>query len=374
MTISTSNSTSATKRMEDDSRILVHYFTPPSSPIIRRVESNVELKSLACASALVGEAIVLDSPTSHRHCRAALSETATTTATAKDTATAENGGLIGRGLSWWRTRRDQIRRELLEQQVEEQLRKLMELEVTDLSITRHDNNNSNNNNSNNDPLNLPHISKSGAGMSVQIAVSKEASEQLDDNYNVLIEDEPITSHAFCNYILTQSMQSKIAERVLPASVAHSKWKRLYSLARDGDAFDGFLKRVEKDAHTLLIIRTTKNQIFGGYTDSAWVARHQGTPEFYGSATACLWRVDEDNNIRVYKWTGLNRYIQYVDYPKKVLAFGGGGGDFGLCIERDFQRGSTGRCDTFGNDPLCVDENFEVVDLECFGFLLGQLSY
>ena len=349
--------------MEDDSRIPVHYFTPPCSPVMRRVESNVELKSVACASALVGESIVLDSPTSHQRRRATLSEIATTT------ATDENGGFIGRGISWWKTRRDQIRRELLEQQVEEQLRKLMELEVTDLSMTR--NNDSNNNN---DPLSLPYISKSGDGMSVQLVVSKEASERWDDNYNILIQDEPITSHTFCNFILTQSMQSQIAERVLPASVAHSKWIRLYSLARDGDAFDGFLKRVEKDAHTLLIIRTTKNQIFGGYTDSAWVAKHQGNPEFYGSATASLWRVDEDNNIHVYKWTGLNRYIQYVDYPKKVLAFGGGGGDFGLCIERDFQRGSTGRCDTFGNDPLCPDENFEVVDVECFGFLLGQLSY
>ena len=154
------------------------------------------------------------------------------------------------------------------------------------------------------------------------------------------------------------------------------------MARDGDAFDGFLMRVEREPHTLLSIKTTKGDVFGGYTDSPW--KHSGTPEFYGSATACLWSLqkdDESNNcnnkvgeVKVYKWTGCNRYIQYLDSQKKLLAFGGGGGAFGLCVEHDFQRGSTGRCETFGNDLLCSEENFDIVDVEVYGFLLGQLSY
>jgi hypothetical protein len=46
----------------------------------------------------------------------------------------------------------------------------------------------------------------------------------------------------------------------------------------------------------------------------------------------------------------------------MIAFGGGGdeGDFGLCVEDDFRRGSTGRCETFGNEPLCSQDQFGVL--------------
>jgi hypothetical protein len=360
--------------MEDDSRIQQkqpqpqhqHYFTPPTSPV-KTQDSSIcdwdeeELQSVACASALVGESIVLDSPTQQQR--------------------SINTGLLERGLSWWSNTREQNKRELLELQVEEQRRKLRN--ALNLPQDMDDNYNSNYN-YNDDHLNKdgqvssPHISKSGAGMSVQLSVPPSPQNL----YKVVIEDEPTTSHSFCPYLLSQDVLSQIAQRVLPPSVAHSKWKRVYSLARDGDAFDGFLMRVEREPHTLLSIKTTKGDVFGGYTDSPW--KHSGTPEFYGSATACLWSLqkdDESNNsnykvgeVKVYKWTGCNRYIQYLDSQRKLLAFGGGGGAFGLCVEHDFQRGSTGRCETFGNDLLCSEENFDIIDVEVYGFLLGQLSY
>ena len=42
-----------------------------------------------------------------------------------------------------------------------------------------------------------------------------------------------------------------------------------------------------------------------------------------------------------------------------IAMGGGGGAFGLYVEDDFSRGSTGTCGTFGNCPLCPSTEFEV---------------
>ena len=56
----------------------------------------------------------------------------------------------------------------------------------------------------------------------------------------------------------------------------------------------------------------------------------------------------------------------------MMAFGGGGADgaFGLCVEEDFQTGSTGPCDTFDNEPLCDQETFEIVDVEFWEFLTG----
>ena len=52
---------------------------------------------------------------------------------------------------------------------------------------------------------------------------------------------------------------------------------------------------------------------------------------------------------------------------EYVALGGGGGSFGLLLEDDFARGSTGPCQTFANDPLCSAEHFEVATFELWGF-------
>jgi hypothetical protein len=113
---------------------------------------------------------------------------------------------------------------------------------------------------------------------------------------------------------------------------------------------------------------------GGFADDSWDQPHLMGPKFFGGPGSCLFSISKDGKkLKAYKWTGANRYIQLTDIHRKLLAFGGGGdeGSFGLCVESDFQRGSTGHCDTFGNDALCEEENFQIVDLEIFGFLLGQ---
>jgi hypothetical protein len=100
-------------------------------------------------------------------------------------------------------------------------------------------------------------------------------------------------------------------------------------------------------------------------------------EFYGTGQAFLFRFVEEEEeeqwqrVVVYKWSGVNRYIQLCDAGRRIIAFGGGGdeGVFGLCIEDDFRRGTTGQCETFQNEPLCEEGYFDVLDLEVWGFTL-----
>ena len=203
------------------------------------------------------------------------------------------------------------------------------------------------------------------------------------------------------WLLSQEQMDDIARYVLPKGIAFCRWKRLYSLTRDGDSFWQCLRLCGSEPKTLLVVKTTRGAILGGYADAPWEMRSahsQGT--FHGSAQACLFSFsiaagDNDNgddakhtnsqqqsatptpstNLKVFHWTGANRYIQYTDTTesKRMLAFGGGGdtGTFGLCVEQDFQFGSTGPCDTFGNLPLCDQENFNIMDMEIWGFLTGQ---
>lgn len=52
-------------------------------------------------------------------------------------------------------------------------------------------------------------------------------------------------------------------------------------------------------------------------------------------------------------------------PLTELPAGGGGGQ-ALYIDGDLNRGRTGHCDTFNNQPLC-SENFLIAAVEAWGF-------
>jgi hypothetical protein len=68
-------------------------------------------------------------------------------------------------------------------------------------------------------------------------------------------------------------------------------------------------------------------------------------------------------VRIYDWTSNNRFFQFCNTASERIAFGGGrSSSFGLCIEKDFDQGSSERCDTFRNAPLAVDPVFQIVDM------------
>ncbi|KAL7540687.1 hypothetical protein ACHAXR_010305 [Thalassiosira sp. AJA248-18] len=249
----------------------------------------------------------------------------------------------------------------------------------------------------------PKCTLSGQGMSVNVDMpdvpppdnddygdheyannSTTSDEDEDDQYFVsdikIVPEAPQDEVSGSARILqTSQMKALIGSGGLPPSLNFCKWKRLYNLTRDGDSFEQFLRLVEGHDRTVLVVKTTRGQLFGGYADTRWEARHvrQHAFEFYGSAQACLFRFPnygmgkrEDKTI-IYKWSGANRYIQLCDAAKRTVAFGGGGdeGDFGLCIEDDFRRGTTGHCSTFENEALCEEGYFDVMDLEVWGFTL-----
>ena len=246
---------------------------------------------------------------------------------------------------------------------------------------------------------VPVVSPSGDGYTVKLPSSvTDMDEQEDASWipPVRVQEPGATTASTSDsstlppYLLTPAQMQQIATHVLPRGISYCKWTRLYSLARDGDSFDACLRLLQGQKNTLLVLRTSRNHILGGFADQPWdKARNMpGSASYYGGPDACLFTfapppstVDKldsknsnrSNKMRFYKWTGANRYIQLCDVAHKMLAFGGGGeeGDFGLCVEQDFQRGSTGHCATFDNDPLCDPDTFSILDVEIYGFLLGQ---
>ena len=108
----------------------------------------------------------------------------------------------------------------------------------------------------------------------------------------------------------------------------------------------------------------------------------------GSLYRFLFRVLPDDTLRVYKWSGKNDYVALCE--PEYISFGGGyvlcylsfyqaysslssDGHYGLYLDDTLSDGSSARCPTFDNEPLCSPgprqgENvtFECVGLEVWG--------
>jgi hypothetical protein len=369
--------------------------------------------AVATSGALVGENI-LDSPGNNNHRRNRVAPDPLFLQEPDE----HSVGLVAQGLAWVQRQRQQRRRLYLQNQAEQQLQKLQQAQeqesqqdpstatpifslldnptfqsligggvsqeaeprpslldvlTSSMDTTRDPY-----------PSDMYTISASGSGYSVNIAVpTLNENDNYDTMLPVRIVAEPDT--AVPRILNNPALLQNIARHVLPRRIQDCQWTRAYSLARDGDSFDQCLRCVSGYKQTLLVLKTSRDKILGGFADTAWQGA-SGSCCYYGGTDACLFRVvstnttdnEEDNDtntdsVVVYPWTGANRYIQLVDLSRKMLAFGGGGcdGAFGLCIEQDFQLGSTGPCATFDNEPLCDQENFSIVDMEIYGFLTGQ---
>eukprot|EP00977_Amphora_coffeiformis_P029538 scaffold41364_cov229-Amphora_coffeaeformis.AAC.1 len=199
-------------------------------------------------------------------------------------------------------------------------------------------------------------------------------EADDDNIPMEVRMEPEDKLDEYPFLLSEEHRVMIQKKVLPTSLLGYKWKRLYSVARDGDSFSTCEANMVGRRHTLFVIQTTSSKVIGAYCDTEW--KQSGPTAFEGGVGTCLYRFDKNDDpsslfVDAYRWTGVNRLIAVCDRHKKRIGFGGGEGSFGLCVDSNFTKGSTASCPTFGNPPLCGpdEQSFEVVDMEVYGFLV-----
>ncbi|KIM74762.1 hypothetical protein PILCRDRAFT_14200 [Piloderma croceum F 1598] len=147
------------------------------------------------------------------------------------------------------------------------------------------------------------------------------------------------------------------------------WSLLYSLDQHGISLNTLYTRCEPQAPTssqpkgsLVVMKDSGDAIFGAWLGeglredllSVWVFRF-------------LWRYVE-GKLDVYKWTGKNDYVALCE--PEYLSFGGGDGRYGLYLDDTLLDGSSARCPTFENEPLCSpgtrkggNVTFECVGLE-----------
>ncbi|KAF8993337.1 TLD-domain-containing protein [Hymenopellis radicata] len=152
------------------------------------------------------------------------------------------------------------------------------------------------------------------------------------------------------------------------------WTLLYSLDQHGISLNTLYARCDlpKPTAQLLIIQDTNDALFGVYMGEG--IRPSKGRGYYGSGESFMFKCPRDqSDLKVFKWTGKNDYIALCE--PGFLSFGGGEGQYGLYMDSGLIDGSSARCPTFGNEPLCSSGSVKggAVAFECVGLEVWKVG-
>ncbi|XP_030506619.2 uncharacterized protein LOC115721694 [Cannabis sativa] len=149
---------------------------------------------------------------------------------------------------------------------------------------------------------------------------------------------------------------------IPNIVKGCQWVLLYSTLKHGISLRTLIRKsAELPGPCLLIVGDKQGAIFGGLLDCPLrptaKRKYQGTNQTFVFTTIY-------GEPRLFRPTGANRY--YYICLDNLLALGGGG-NFALYLDGDLLNGTSGPCETFGNMCLAHNQEFELKNVELWGF-------
>lgn len=152
------------------------------------------------------------------------------------------------------------------------------------------------------------------------------------------------------------------ESCLPNIVKGCQWVLLYSTLKHGISLRTLIRKsAELSCPGLLIVGDMQGAVFGGLLDCPLKPtakrKYQGTNQAFVFTTIY-------GPPRLFRPTGTNRY--YYMCLNDLLALGGGG-NYALSLSEDLLTGTSGPCDTFGNLCLAHSPEFELKNVELWGF-------
>lgn len=177
------------------------------------------------------------------------------------------------------------------------------------------------------------------------------------------------------------------------------WALKFRLSRDGADLETLLSKVSDAERTIILLKDSGGAVFGGVAGEAW--RHSA--HFYGNTQSLVFHSmsepstaesDQDAStgsgrrvftckhgsasIRVFRWSGGNRYFQSVNTRGSFTSVGmGAGGSFAWALDAELLRGTSGPCATFNSPQLSSSAQFKCVELEVWQLvesgMLGDCS-
>ncbi|CAN6486112.1 unnamed protein product [Victoria cruziana] len=149
---------------------------------------------------------------------------------------------------------------------------------------------------------------------------------------------------------------------VPNIVKGCQWFLLYSTLKHGISLRTLLRNsADLSGPCLLVVGDMQGAVFGGLLNCPLnptaKRKYQGTNQTFVFTTIY-------GEPRLFRATGANRYYYMCLDDQLAL---GGGGSFALCLDGDLLHGTSGPCETFGNKCLAHKEEFELKNVELWGF-------
>lgn len=153
---------------------------------------------------------------------------------------------------------------------------------------------------------------------------------------------------------------------LPALVQGRKWVLLYSTWRHGISLSTLYRRsMLWPGLSLLVVGDCKGAVFGGLVEAP--LRPTNNRKYQGTNSSFVF-TDSPGHPVIFRPTGANHY--YTLCSTDFLALGGGG-HFALYLDGDLLNGSSSASETYGNSCLAHTEDFEVKEVELWGFVYAS---
>ncbi|XP_047327887.1 TLD domain-containing protein 2 isoform X2 [Impatiens glandulifera] len=150
---------------------------------------------------------------------------------------------------------------------------------------------------------------------------------------------------------------------LPSLVQGRKWVLLYSTWRHGISLTTLYRRsMLWPGTSLLAVGDRKGAVFGGLVEAP--LRPTSKRRYQGTNNSFVFTNTPGQPV-IFRPTGMNRYFTLCS--PEFLALGGGG-HFALYLDGDLLNGSSSASETYGNSCLAHSEDFEVKEIELWGFV------
>ncbi|KAJ8273112.1 hypothetical protein GJAV_G00097570 [Gymnothorax javanicus] len=160
-------------------------------------------------------------------------------------------------------------------------------------------------------------------------------------------------------LLQTEQIEKLAKNLPPRTVGYP-WTLAFGTSKHGMSLKTLYRTMQgQDSPMLLVIKDSDGQLFGALASEPLKV----SDGFYGTGETFLFTFWPD--FEVFKWTGDNLF--FIKGDMDSLAFGGGGGEFGLWLDGDLYHGRSHSCKTFNNSMLSKKEDFTVQDIEIWSF-------
>jgi hypothetical protein len=163
--------------------------------------------------------------------------------------------------------------------------------------------------------------------------------------------------------------------LIPPRLADFQPERIYSSNIHGRRLRTLYDHVEYHEYCLIMIRDEEQHVFGAFC-AGQLAHRTKTRTWFGTGESFLFTLKPER--QVFKWVGYQSANQgrtkstedfFIYADDERLQVGGSAEpmNIGLCIQHDLNQGSTRQCDTYASRPLAAKEDFQIMEIEVFGF-------